>query len=215
MMEGSQSINSCTTWRQNHLFLIGLFSVFRADSGVWNRLNLLLFSQIGSPFELLVLTGSPHKSQAIPSPDPRTICAGPLLLLWPSGAQVFNWLGDQGGTVANPTVVALYIENASGSSLFTMRGSTVGSSYLLSSNLSALQLHVDLHPQQRLLVTHFLSSLFTSVLNTLHWLPNAHCPVEVFVCTFIPPKSHREQQISKFSPLIFDFQQSKAQDVAA
>ena len=198
------------------------FSVFRADSGVSNRLNLLLFSQIGSPFELLVLTGSPHKSQAIPSPDPRTICAGPsvrlippLLLLWPSGAQVFIWLGLQGGTVANPTVVALYIENASGSSLFTMRGSTVGSSYLLSSNLSALQLHVDLHPQQRLLVTHFLSSLFTSVLNTLHWLPNAHCPVEVFVCTFIPPKSHREQQISKFSPLIFDFQQSKAQDVAA
>ena len=45
-----------------------------------------------------------------------------------------------------------------------------------------------------------------------HWLPNAHCPVEVFLCTFNPPNHTENKKIQVF-PTDLWFQQ--AQDVAA
>ena len=150
------------------------------------RLGQVLFWHIGSPFELhnsFYWISSQVTSQFIPSPDPPTIWAHPSARLVPP-----------------------FLSSSSSSSLVTMRGSTVGCYHLLSSNLSALQLYVDLQPdpQQGLLVTHFLSSLFISVLNTLV----AQCPLPRWgICMhFQSTQSHREQkQNSKFIPLIFDF----------
>ena len=164
--------------------------VYHLQGWQWSliRLGQFLFWHIGSPFELIVFTGSPHKSQVNLFP--------PLTL------QPF----ERVPLLSSARLVPPFLSSSSSSSLVTMRGSTVGCSHLLSSNLSALQLYVDLQPdpQQGLLVTHFLSSLFISVLNTLV----AQCPLPRWgICMhFQSTQSHREQkQNSKFIPLIFDF----------
>ena len=102
--------------------------VYHLQGWQWSliRLGQFLFWHIGSPFELhnsFYWISSQVTSQFIPSPDPPTIWVHPSARLVPP-----------------------FLSSSSSSSLVTMRGSTVGCSHLLSSNLSALQLHVDPHP---------------------------------------------------------------------